>query len=195
MSRFCHNCGKKLEINDGFCQFCGTKVSVEPNGPEYPQQHQDLQQVGLEKKAWFRALKVVYLTLIVLAALFIGAVSWSGIPQKTIDGNLSSIACYNGKFYALNRNDIYPYGSGSDLDYTDDKHARILCKYDTLSFYSHPEFIDKNYTFHPIYTDVKYGSWIGYTILAFFILWLLASLLKMGFFYIALGEKLKVNNS
>ena len=150
----------------------------------------------MEKKAWYRALKVIYIVIIVIAVLAIGAISWSAKPTKTLDGYNSSIACNNGKSYAPSKNNIYPYSWESGLSSSDDKDARILCKYDTLNFYSHStEYIEKNYTFIPVYDDMKYGSWIGYTILAFFILWLVSYLIKIGFFYIAVGDKPKIDIS
>lgn len=191
---FCHKCGKKLEEADEFCQFCGAKVSVQENNKNNLT-HKSLKRADLEKKAWYRALKVIYIVIIVIAVLATGAISWSTKPVKSLDGDKSTIACNNGKSYAPGRNSIYLYGS--DLSSYDDEHARILCKYDSTNYYSSyfSGYIEKNYTFIPVYEDMKYGSWIGYTLLAFFILWLISYLVKIGFFYIAVGDKPKIDVS
>lgn len=187
MSTFCHKCGEKLKRDDEFCQFCGAQKTQEESTVE----PHSLKRAELEKKAWFRGLKVVYIVAIGIAILAIGAASLSSKPEKRIDGEKSSIACSNGKFYAPAKNSIWIIGE--NLDSTDDEHARILCKYDTLNFYSHSdEFIQKNYTFTPVYNGQDYLSWIGYTLLAYFVLWVLAKLVKIGFLYIAIGCKPKL---
>ena len=192
MNIFCHKCGNKLEATDEFCQSCGTKIVSAPEN-KHTSSHKSLKRNDLEKKAWYRALKVIYIIFIVIAMLVIGTVSWSSKPEKSLDGEKSLISCNNGKSYAPSRNSIYPYGE--DLSSYDDEHARILCKYDSTNYYSSyfSGYIEKNYTFNPAYEDMKYGSWVGYTILAFFILWLVSYLVKIGFFYIAIGEKPKIN--
>ena len=195
MNIFCHKCGKKLEVKDEFCQSCGAKVSID-DGNKSLSGHKSLKREDLGKKPWYRALKVISIVIIVIAVLAIGGISWSAKPTKTLDGYNSSIICNNGRSYAPSKNSIYPYSWETELNSSDDKDARILCQYDTLNFYSHSnEFIEKNYTFVPVYNELKYGPWIGYTILAFLILWLLAYLIKIGFFYIAIGEKPKINIS
>ena len=189
MTMFCHKCGKHLAEGDKFCQFCGTKIEGEIS-KKIAAEPAELKRKDLEKKAWFRALKVLYIIVNVFVVLAIGAISWSAKPQKTIDGDKSTIVCTNGKSYAPNKNNIYIYSWETDLNYSDDKDARILCKYDTLNFYSHSsEFIEKNYTFIPVANDIEYGSWIGNSLIAYFILWLLAYLVKIGFFYIAIGGR------
>lgn len=195
MNIFCHKCGKKLETGDEFCQFCGVKIYIS-DSDRNSSSHIGLNRDELEKKAWYRALKVVYIVILVISVLAVAAISWTTKPTKNLDGNKSSIACNNGKSYAPNKNDIYPYGWQRELNSSDDQDARILCKYDTLNFsYYSNEFIEKNYTFIPAYEDMKYGSWIGYTMLALFILWVLSWLIKIGFFYVAVGEKPKINIS
>lgn len=195
MSIFCHRCGKKLESGDEFCQFCGAKISSSVNCQNISDR-QILKRTDLEKKAWYRALKVIYIFFIVIVVLIIGAVSWSAMPTKTLDSDNSSIACSNGKSYAPSKNSIYIYSWEAELSLSNDKDARILCKYDNLNFYAHSgEVIAKNYTFIPVYEKMEYGSWIGYTIFAFFILWLILYLVKIGFLYIAVGEKPKIDIS
>lgn len=192
MNIFCHKCGHKLEATDEFCQSCGAKIVI-ASTHKNSSTHKSLKREDLEKKPWYRALKVFYIIVIIAVVLIIGAVSISSMPSKSLDGDQSRINCYSGKSYAPSNNSIYLYGE--DMSSYDDEHARILCKYDSTSYYSSyfSGYIEKNYTFVPVYEDLKYGSWIGYTILAFFILWLVAYLVKIGFFYIAIGEKPKIN--
>lgn len=195
MSIFCHKCGKKLEVGDEFCQFCGAKVSGEPAHKNSTNHHKSFKREDLEKKPWYRALKVFYILAIVVTVLTIGAVSISTIPHKTLDGEQSRINCNNGTSYAPSNNSIYLYGK--DLSSYDDKHARILCRYDSTNYYSsyYSGYIEKNYTFVPVYEEMKYGGWIGYTFLALFIAWLIFKVLRMGFFYIAIGEKPSIDIS
>ncbi len=191
MDIFCHKCGNKLNVKDEFCQSCGVKIIADENKKE--SNHKSLKRSDLEKKAWYRALKVIYIIIIIIAVIITGIISWSSKPETNLDGNKSSIACDNGKSYTPNRNDIYIYGK--ELSSYDDAHARILCKYDSINFYSsyYSGYIEKNYTFTPVYEDTKYGSWLGYNILAFIILWFVAYIIKISFFYIAIGEKPKID--
>jgi len=189
MSIFCHKCGKQLAPSDSFCQSCGVKIIGETAGKNISEPT-ELKRKDLEKRAWFRALKVVYIIVIVITVLAAGAISWSEKPQKTIDVDKSTIACNNGKLYVPNKNKIDLYGWNTDLSYSEDRDARILCKYDSLDFYNHlGETIEKNYTFMPIFNDVKYGAWIGYSLVVYLILGLIFYLVRAGFFYIAVGEK------
>ena len=189
---FCHKCGSNLDQGDDFCSSCGTKISPSSTHKNVDS-HKSLKREDLEKKPWYRGLKVFYIIAIVTVVVIIGTISIASIPKKNLDGDLSSISCYNGKSYAPNKNSIYVYGK--DLSSSDDEHARILCQYDTTNYYSnyYSGYIAKNYTFYPVYEDMKYGGWIGYTLLAFFIGWLVFKGLKTGFFYILLGEKPEFN--
>ncbi len=192
MKIFCHNCGKKIEEEDKFCDFCGAEILI--NQSKNRLEQKTLKHGELEKRAWYRAIKVVYIVIVIIAIILVAGISWSEKPEKTIDGYNSIISCSNGKSYAPSKNQIYLYNYETELNYSDDKDARILCKYDTLSFYKYSdEFIEKNYTFIPDYNDVDYGSWIGYMLLSFAILWVVSYLIKIGFFYIAIGEKPRFN--
>lgn len=192
---FCQNCGHTIENENNFCQNCGASGSSKK--PEKVVDSHSSKHLILEKKAWFRTLKVFYILFILVVLGIIIAVSISSIPRKTLNGETSSISCDNGKSYAPSKNQIYVYGSQKELDSYDDEKARILCKYDTLNFYAHTnEFIGKNYQFRPIYNKPEgVGSWLGYTGLAFLIAIVVFTLIKMIFFYIAIGEKPKINLS
>ena len=186
---FCHKCGKKLETQDEFCQSCGVKISINNDGKNLSS-NKGLKRADLEKKTWYRALKVLYVGGIVIVVFGIAIISWSQRPLKLLDGYNSLIICDTGKSYVPEKNNINLYNWQTDLSYSNDEDARILCKYDTTNFYYHSsEFISKNYTFTPVYEKVEYNSWIGYTISAFFIFWILNYLIKIIFFYILLGDK------
>lgn len=190
MSIFCHKCGNKLEAEDEFCSSCGGKNSIQPT---HKNTHTSIKREDLEKKPWYRALKVFYIVTIIAIIFIIGAVSISSIPTKKLDGDLSIIKCNSGKTYAPSKNSIYVYGK--DFSSYDDEHARILCQYDSTNYYSvyYSGYIAKNYTLLPVYQEVKYGEWAGYTLLAFFIAWVVLKGLKIGFFYIVIGEKPEFN--
>ena len=81
MSIFCHKCGKKLEAGDEFCQSCGAKISIEETNKNLSS-HKSLKRNDLEKKAWYRALNVIYIVIIVIVVLAIGVISWSTKPEK-----------------------------------------------------------------------------------------------------------------
>lgn len=192
---FCENCGHKIKDENNFCQNCGTSATNKTI--EKTKDFSSSKHLNLEKKAWFRTLKVFYILFILLVLGGIIAMSISSIPRKTLNGDVSSIVCDNGKSYAPNKNQIYVYGSQKELDSYDDEKARILCKYDSLNFYAHTnEFIGKNYQFKPFYNKAEgIGSWLGYTGLAFLIAIIVFKLIKIVFFYIAIGEKPKIKIS
>lgn len=194
MSIFCHNCGKSINQDDVFCEFCGTNIKKEKEiVSDVSYKHKTTKRVELENKAWYRGVKVLYIFLVSVSFLAIIGISWSVMPEKTIDGYGSSILCHNGKSYAPAKNGIYLYGSQKELDYTDDKNARILCKYETLGFYNYQyESIEKNYTFIPKYSQAEYGDWFGGLALALFVFWVISYLTKITFFYVAIGEKPKI---
>jgi hypothetical protein len=187
---FCINCGKKISEKDTFCAECGLEIEKERSTTENKQMRNKL-----EHRAWYRFLKVIYLLALTLSFVSIIGLAWVVKPERTLDGELSTIACDNGKLYAPAKNNIWTYGD--TLDSTDDKHARILCKYDTLDFYNYRysnEFIAKNYTFKPVYNEGDYGTWFLYVLVALTVTWLIFKVIKIAFFYIAIGNKPSVED-
>lgn len=144
--------------------------------------------IDLENKAWYRFLKVVYIVAIVTAILAIGGLSWALKPTKVIDYEKSYFKCNNGQsnIYLLGKNNIYLDYSDAMYD-TDDRRAKSTCSDDkTIGFV--PD--EKNYTLTIVHKNsYSYTSWLGYTIGAFFVLWLLFKLINVAFFYIAVGKK------
>lgn len=166
---------------DKFCTKCGTRVHSEVK--ERP-----VASVS-EAKWWYRLLKVVYIILYVGSIGLVCIIAFSGMPQRSLNGDLSIIQCNNGKNYAPAKNSIYIYSDS--LSYSDDQDARILCAYDTTNYYSTyltaPSY--KNYTFVPSYNEVGYGSWFFYSVLALLIDWLVLKLVRVGVQYVAFGNK------
>lgn len=185
---YCSNCGKPIEDSKKFCSNCGS--SVVGHAQHNPHREHSTTKSELESKPWYRFLKVVYIIIAVVIFILAGLVSWLTMPHQTLDGENSSIVCYNGKSYAPNKNDIYV--SGDSLDYSDDQNARILCQYNTTDYYIHlNENVAKNYTFNPVYLPLSYSYWLLYSALAFWIIWVFFVLLRVGFFYIAVGKQKK----
>lgn len=193
---FCTNCGKKISWKEAFCTECRTPVKND-NPSQTLGKYISTQRTrgDLEYRAWYRFLKVLYLIIFILSILSVIGIAWLSKPSRTIDEKLSSIACNNGKYYTPSKNSIWVIGDS--LDYTDDQHARILCKYDTLDFYNYRysnEYIAKNYTFKPVYTKIDYGSWLAYSLIGLAVVWLVLRIIKLAFFYIVVGSKPRIGD-
>jgi len=189
---FCHKCGSKLEKEQDACVSCGANVSIKLNDIETSSTTQNSNRINLETKVWYRALKVFYIAVISVLFCIIAESHWFSVPSKTINDKKSSIVCGNGKSYAPGQTQINIWRFEKELDSYDDNKARILCKYDTLNFYSYSEYIEKNYVFIPGYDEPGYEDWMKWlkgVSFSFLILWLVTYLIKIGFFYIFIGEK------
>ncbi len=177
----CDNCGNRLDSSDKFCTKCGTRVPSEVK--EHP-----VAPIS-EEKWWYRLLKVVYIVLFVGSIGLTCVIAYAAMPQRTLDGNLSTIQCNNGKNYAPAKNSIYVYGDS--LSYSDDQNARILCAYDTTNYYgtylTAPSY--KNYTFAPVYNNTDYGSWFFYSVLWLALVWVVLKLVRIGVQYVAFGSR------
>lgn len=182
----CKNCKKDNNLDAQFCKNCGENILT--NTAELSEMTDSRKK--LEKKPLYRAIKVVYIFLFCISLLILIASTYLTIPEKSIDRDNSSIACYSGKSYSPLKNNIYISSYSNELDYSDDKDARILCKYDTLAFYSHKyEDIEKNYTYIVKYEVIKYGEWFGMISASLFGILMLGYLSKVIFFYVIIGEK------
>jgi len=176
----CENCGASLRSEDKFCTKCGTPVHKAAAIP--------VPSVS-EEKWWYRLLKVAYILLYVISIGIVLVVSYSAMPHRTLNGDLSTIQCDNGKSYAPSKNSIYLFSE--TLSYSDDQDARILCAYDTTNYYSSyyraPSY--KNYTFYPHYDEADYSSWFFGSLVALLITWGVLKLIRIGVQYIAFGNK------
>lgn len=63
----------------------------------------------LEKKAWYRLAKVVYLGTYFIAILFVGLLAYSQKPQLVADANKSEIVCSNNKRYDAEKAGIFSF--------------------------------------------------------------------------------------
>lgn len=189
---FCWKCGEKIEENSNFCPSCGAKFTGQIESDSDESSKKKL----LEQKAWYRALKVFYLFIAGVTALIIIGSFWSDRPKTKIDNDKSFITCSNGISYPLAPNELsIPFWS-TEFDSYDDKDARVLCEYNVLNSYSHSnETIAKNYRLNLIYDHPTFSDWVDWIkglIFASAVFWLIAYLIKSGFFYISIGEKPKI---
>lgn len=175
----CQNCGHRLDASDKFCTKCGTAVHSEIK-------EQTHTSAASEGKWWYRLLKVAYILSYVFSIGLVLIISYSAMPQRTLDGNLSLIKCNNGTNYAPEKNSIYLYGDS--LSSYQDENARILCAYDTTNYYRYTAPSYKNYTFAPYYIEPDYSSWFFYSLLALLITWSVLKLIRLGVQYIAFGH-------
>ena len=200
---FCTNCGNEIKNDEKFCISCGEPVGKTEKVSDVRSSFEkrlagkmgnknelteevDEKKKKLETKAWYRFLKVCYIFIFSAGILLIGGVSIGTFPSKTINAELSTVNCNNGKVYTLSKNNLYAYSYDNTLDSSNAEHARILCKYDTLDFYNYRysnEFILQNYTFTPVYEYPNVGSHILYSILWLVGFILVVKLIKISAFF------------
>lgn len=82
----------------------------------------------LEKKAWFRFLKLCYIFVYILAVAFVMVLAYGDLPRDYLDNWGSRIVCNSGMVYETSKNSIYPVNG--NLDQEEDAKARKLCAYD-----------------------------------------------------------------
>ncbi len=177
---FCEKCGNKLDSSDKFCTKCGAPVHSESNKRIFI-------TPASGEKWWYRLLKVAYILLYVGSIGVVCVAAFSSIPHRTLDENLSTIQCNNGKSYAPGNNSIYLYGDS--LSSYDDEKARILCAYDRTNYYSYSAPAYKNYTFVPSYNEADYGPWFFYSLLALLMTWTILKLIRLGVQYVVFATK------
>lgn len=193
---FCTKCGNRIDINSRYCVKCGEKTQgdiLHKNTHTLSPKSKSI--IGLESKPWYRFLKVVYILFFILIVVTALGIVIATKPEREFNGELSTIACDNGKNYAPEENNIWVYSDS--ISDSNDKNARILCKYDTLNFYNYQysnESILKNYTFKPVYNEAKYLPWIGYSLFGLGGAWLFLRLIKIAFFYITIGKRMTLND-
>ena len=207
----CPKCKKEIEDDSKFCEFCGSKIDIKENrqvkekrifDKESTRCHQGrgslLQNVlkqtltfryldkikKLERKTWYRALKVVYILSFLVAVIFIlYTVYEEKAPRKVVDQERSVIICDNGKEYIPDSEDYI--GEIGMISFEAYKKFGRICS-------------DKGYasgdigSFAPKVEHKTEGSWL--VLVVFLVLSVLAvalvfEVIKRIFYYIVLGSK------
>ena len=182
---YCEKCGNKIDQQDKFCEKCGFLVSNDKYDNKLKEDD------NLENKAWYRLLKVLYAIAFAVGIFITIFISISTIPKKFIDSEFSTIKCANGKIYPLRANNLYLSLDNSQLFSNEDKNARILCSLGTNDYYAYSKVVikDKNYILNAVYNTPNYISWLIYSLLSLFAVWVALKMLKIGVLYIAIGKK------
>src|SRR3989344_3044610 len=137
----------------------------------------------LEKKAWYRLIKVVYFIIYSMAILLVVLIASGYKPYTYIDNDKSLIICNNNKIYSAGKNNIYINLDGTLFDYSDFQ-TKKLCSQD-------PDFIPdkKNYTLRLEHTTR--GSWtsvIEVFLIETGVVIIIFELIKRIFLYITIGK-------
>lgn len=164
----------------------------------------------LESKVWFRFLKVIFVFAYLATFLAVLVFAYFSKPYAVTDEYNSRIVCDNGKVYKAGDNGGIDPGQalaeqlgGKRVDLngaTPEKDkATLLCLGYEHGFV--PDFLtdaemSKLQSQTPPYkveivkkTEGSWWSFIGYTILALFIVVLIFEVIKRSFLYIAVGKK------
>jgi len=154
----------------------------------------------LKSKAWYRLVKVFFfLALLIVLGIF-GFIAFSSKPYTTIDQYNSKIVCNNGKEYKAGDHGIGIYlpqvfsvirGADNPAD------AQVLCV-EGGSFVPEAVSMDewtKLTSPTPLYkieiVEKTVGNWwsfIGYIVLALFIILAIFEAIRRIFYYIVLGS-------
>lgn len=151
--------------------------------------HNNLQ---LEKRLWYRFVKVVYILVYLLFLLLVVFLGYSDKPYTYIDSDKSLIVCSNTKAYPAGKNSIYIDSDGSLSDYNDED-ARKLCEYDIIKDYSDkyetPSY--KNYEVKVVHSTR--GSWesvLTTFLIGIAIVYTIFEIIKRVFLYIVVGKSM-----
>lgn len=114
---------------------------------------------NLEKKAWYRFFKLLYVFAYVLAVSVVLLIGYSELPTEYIDSHNSVIRCANGKEYSAGASSIYATGSGQ-LDASDDVKATKLCEdiFDRAAVDFHPPMAGKEVPLEDIPEELRYKA-------------------------------------
>lgn len=119
-----------------------------------------MDKVDLNKKAWWRFLKVVYIAVWLLAIFIVGVIAYFELPYSEVSYYWVGFKCNNGESW--NFRPSKPVYVLDDPDFSDDdeENARKTCVYggEWMKNKEHKaaSLPDKNYTLHHIYDN--YGS-------------------------------------
>ena len=147
----------------------------------------------LNKKPWYRLLKVLFFFALFIALLFALTVAWvDGIPEKTINHTQSVVLCDDGTRHTLQELNISLSTTFPIIfsDSSEDGRARSRCEgfsLDVSAFNTFP----KNYTVEFAYDNVGIGEWarfIAAILLLITGILLTAEIIKRAFYYVVLGK-------
>lgn len=79
--------------------------------------------INLEKKRWYRFLKVVYIFFAIFLVYIAFGWAWTAKPESVV--NYAKITCSNG--YSVNSNDIDVLVSDETISPSDDEKIRLYC--------------------------------------------------------------------
>lgn len=82
--------------------------------------------ITLEKKRWYRFLKVVHIVFVIFLVLIAFAWAWSTKPKQIID--YANINCSNGHIFTSKEANIYLYNE--EIDSYDDERIKNFCASD-----------------------------------------------------------------
>lgn len=177
-----------------------------------------MKEKTLETKAWYRLVKVLYVSSIIFVSAFMVFVLHP-FPKKVVDLNRSYFVCQtDSSSFALGRqtpeiNDAF----AEDSDYLSTNHsfssgtdriAKYTCRDKKLDdplmqnlkvdqivstnnlFSKFIGSLPQNYTLTLKYTyQPSFSDWISEISISFLILWLCSVVLKAVFFYIVVGHE------
>jgi hypothetical protein len=131
---------------------------------------------NLETKIWFRAVKVLYIFLYLLALLLVIISALNNRPRTTIYKNKYKIVCKNNNIYYSDEiKDISEYG--------------ILCKYGRMP---QGQLIDvPKDNFVQIYEKDIILYWtpvIKTFLIGLFVIWIIFRIIKVIFTYVLIGK-------
>ena len=165
----------------------------------------------MEKKAWYRTLKVVYIVIYVFAIIAVCNNFWENKPTQTYEYSLQDIDTELARRQSQEKPKKYFLDIPEGFEIVNQPQVRESPQSTNLPAgyildqpqepTAQPRDLFEEYGIEPpkhtssigqSATKEKYGKyayWVGDGIFAFFILWITAYLIRIGFFYIVIGEK------
>ena len=90
MNNFCIKCGKKLEQNDEFCQFCGAKIA-------------QAETIANKRKIIYFIKKYLYIVLAVCVYIFWYVIIDEFIPRARVNEPIPALAFTTLTIYVWNK--------------------------------------------------------------------------------------------
>jgi hypothetical protein len=189
----CLKCEKEIDNDSKFCEFCGnkTEISQNPETKSLLKNRRGLREIEeLNKKMWYRLLKVIYLASLTLLIAFLIVLSFEEKPRKEFDGYNTLIHCKGGATYKAGENDI-PFLKPTDFSIRNSlKQLCMSGKFpERESSQYHLSDLPKNYTLTYAYKDI--GSWksvFGASMISSVLVLIAFEISRRVFYYIYLGK-------